>query len=154
MCYEQCGNCRYDVEKNIPGCGHSQKMQCATNPCDFVCQMPCNKKLGCGHNCQNKCGEGHTGKCEVPVKTQLNCGHQGTPFSNMLVVFNVLHGICSVLYYHPAFLNTAPFQNIAAIIACHHPLSCTFGVQIPVLVLHGLSKFSQNWSGGGGGARR
>lgn len=76
LCYQQCDDCRVRVEKLIPGCRHLQMVPCYKDPLDFVCQMPCEKTLRCGHACANSCGDVCTARCTVPVTRELHCGHR------------------------------------------------------------------------------
>ncbi|XP_035244459.1 NFX1-type zinc finger-containing protein 1, partial [Anguilla anguilla] len=76
LCYQQCDDCRVRVEKVVPGCGHRQMVPCYKDPLDFVCQVPCEKVLRCGHPCDRVCGELCTARCAVPVSRQLRCGHR------------------------------------------------------------------------------
>lgn len=74
-CYQKCGKCEVRVEKVVPKCQHKQKMPCHQDPGTFVCKMPCQKMLRCGHPCQASCGEQCTVNCNVLVCMELKCGH-------------------------------------------------------------------------------
>ncbi|KAJ8358613.1 hypothetical protein SKAU_G00151380, partial [Synaphobranchus kaupii] len=76
LCYQQCDDCRVRVEKVIPDCSHKQMVPCYKDPLDFVCQVPCQKRLKCGHPCDTVCGEWCTASCMVPVSRVLSCGHR------------------------------------------------------------------------------
>ncbi|MCJ8729395.1 hypothetical protein PDJAM_G00105760 [Pangasius djambal] len=83
-CYQKCGKCEVRVEKIVPKCQHKQKMPCHQDPEKFVCRVPCQKKLPCGHPCQASCGEPCTANCKVLVPMDLKCGHiQEEPCSSL-----------------------------------------------------------------------
>ncbi|NXU72969.1 ZNFX1 protein, partial [Oreotrochilus melanogaster] len=73
-CFEPCGPCMVIVEKTISKCGHLQMVPCSTPDSKFLCQEPCQKKLNCGHTCNNFCGQECT-KCPELVTVTLKCGH-------------------------------------------------------------------------------
>ncbi|XP_071615637.1 NFX1-type zinc finger-containing protein 1 [Heliangelus exortis] len=73
-CFEPCGPCMVIVEKTISKCGHLQMVPCSTPDSEFLCQEPCQKKLNCGHTCNNFCGQECT-KCPELVTVTLKCGH-------------------------------------------------------------------------------
>ncbi|KAJ8272642.1 hypothetical protein GJAV_G00091700 [Gymnothorax javanicus] len=75
-CFEDCGKCQVIVTKIIPKCGHDQQVACWKEPDTFICRVPCNKTLQCGHQCTCSCGEPCTFICGVPCKKTLQCGHQ------------------------------------------------------------------------------
>ncbi|NXU55026.1 ZNFX1 protein, partial [Turnix velox] len=75
LCYKPCGPCMVRVEKIISKCGHLQMVPCSTPDSNFVCQEPCQKKLGCGHKCNRFCGQECTDRCPEPVRVTLKCGH-------------------------------------------------------------------------------
>ncbi|XP_058859424.1 NFX1-type zinc finger-containing protein 1-like, partial [Acipenser ruthenus] len=75
LCFKKCQDCKVLVEKEIPYCGHKQKVPCHVDPLDFICKEPCLKTLGCGHPCGNVCGEACTDHCPVRVRMTLQCGH-------------------------------------------------------------------------------
>lgn len=74
-CYQKCGKCEVQVEKVVPKCQHKQKMPCHKDPNTFICRIPCQKILRCGHLCQASCGEPCTVNCIVLVPMELKCGH-------------------------------------------------------------------------------
>ncbi|NXW60874.1 ZNFX1 protein, partial [Eurystomus gularis] len=74
-CYEPCGPCVVTVEKTISNCGHLQMVPCSTPDSKFLCQEPCQKKLNCGHTCNNFCGQECTKRCCELVTVTLKCGH-------------------------------------------------------------------------------
>ncbi|XP_062853233.1 NFX1-type zinc finger-containing protein 1 [Trichomycterus rosablanca] len=74
-CYQVCGKCVVLVEKVVPQCQHTQKMPCHQDPKSFVCKVPCEKMLSCGHTCQAGCGDQCTDFCKEIVLVQLKCGH-------------------------------------------------------------------------------
>ncbi|XP_035284019.1 NFX1-type zinc finger-containing protein 1-like isoform X2 [Anguilla anguilla] len=75
-CSEECGECQVIVTKTVPKCGHEQEVPCSQSLDGFICQVPCNKTLQCGHLCVRGCGESCTLNCPQKVKVPLGCGHQ------------------------------------------------------------------------------
>ncbi|NXV10160.1 ZNFX1 protein, partial [Cettia cetti] len=75
-CYERCGKCVVKVERTIAKCGHTQMVPCHFQPWEYYCLEPCQKKLNCGHACENSCGQKCTEKCPVQVTATLKCGHK------------------------------------------------------------------------------
>ncbi|XP_026856434.2 NFX1-type zinc finger-containing protein 1 [Electrophorus electricus] len=75
LCYQECGKCKVPIEKVIPKCQHNQWMPCHVDPNSFLCMVPCEKKLSCGHPCQATCGQPCTAFCKVKVPMTLKCGH-------------------------------------------------------------------------------
>ncbi|GLH02045.1 Regulator of nonsense transcripts 1 homolog [Gryllus bimaculatus] len=74
-CFEECGLCNYEVEKNLPNCNHVQRMNCCKDPSTFQCPKKCTKTMMCGHACPRKCYE-DCGGCQVKVKKVIpSCGH-------------------------------------------------------------------------------
>ncbi|XP_078608442.1 LOW QUALITY PROTEIN: NFX1-type zinc finger-containing protein 1-like [Branchiostoma floridae x Branchiostoma japonicum] len=75
LCFEYChgSKCEVLVEKTIPRCQHKQMMPCYKVPSSFQCQMPCERKLSCGHICKKKCGQ--TCTCTEILIYHLSCGH-------------------------------------------------------------------------------
>ncbi|XP_053404552.1 NFX1-type zinc finger-containing protein 1-like [Mercenaria mercenaria] len=76
-CYMECRPCKELVTKTVPKCGHSQQVPCAMNPELFSCKAPCEKKLKCGHKCQNICGGNHS-RCSEKIHFTWPCGHIST----------------------------------------------------------------------------
>ncbi|XP_030319243.1 NFX1-type zinc finger-containing protein 1 isoform X1 [Calypte anna] len=74
-CFEPCGPCMVIVEKTISKCGHLHMVPCSTPDSEFLCQEPCQKKLNCGHTCNNFCGQECTKWCPELVTVTLKCGH-------------------------------------------------------------------------------
>ncbi|KAL4221265.1 NFX1-type zinc finger-containing protein 1 [Mactra antiquata] len=74
-CFRVCPPCPELVTKVVPSCSHEQEMRCSTHPSTFICQMPCEVPLKCGHPCTNVCGEPHTSKCLVVIEHTFTCGH-------------------------------------------------------------------------------
>ena len=74
-CYEECGDCGVLLDKVIPSCGHTQKVQCHMDPATFRCLLPCEHVLTCGHMCVETCGDRHTQLCQAEVQRQFPCGH-------------------------------------------------------------------------------
>lgn len=76
VCHRPCPEeCTVKVEKIIPQCQHKQMVPCHQDPETFVCHVPCQKMLDCGHPCDALCGEPCTSKCKVKVTLNLRCGH-------------------------------------------------------------------------------
>ena len=76
LCYLPCGDCKEKVVKILPQCGHKQSVACYRDPHTHTCQVPCEKKLSCGHPCTNQCGVPCTTNCMVEVKKKFtNCNH-------------------------------------------------------------------------------
>ncbi|KAK7498029.1 hypothetical protein BaRGS_00010617, partial [Batillaria attramentaria] len=79
-CYEDCDDCMVMVEKTLPQCGHTARMECGSNPHNFTCSLPCQAVQPCGHQCSGKCGDCvrhgfHSTLCPVEVERTLPCGH-------------------------------------------------------------------------------
>ena len=76
LCYEDCGHCFVEIEKEIPVCKHKQMVQCYILPIFLKCQAPCPKLCQNGlHSCPNVCSE-KCGKCMKYVEKKLSpCGH-------------------------------------------------------------------------------
>jgi len=75
-CYEHCPNCRTEIEKTLPRCGHIQLVPCYLDPKLFKCKVkPCKQALKCGHPCPNACGDEHSAKCQQTVSKTWKCGH-------------------------------------------------------------------------------
>ena len=77
-CREKCGPCCEYVEKIIPLCQHTVKLQCHQDPNKTPCTRQCTKTLPCGHLCQGLCSQTCTSKCLVRVTKTLPCGHIAT----------------------------------------------------------------------------
>ncbi|XP_061109480.1 NFX1-type zinc finger-containing protein 1-like isoform X2 [Conger conger] len=75
-CSEECGECQVIVTRTMPKCGHEQEVPCSHSLDSFICQVPCNKMLQCGHLCVRGCGESCTENCPQRVTVPLDCGHQ------------------------------------------------------------------------------
>ncbi|KAG7455458.1 hypothetical protein MATL_G00256890 [Megalops atlanticus] len=75
-CWQECGDCQAPVAKTIPKCGHEQEVPCSVDPKNFLCRVPCDKTLACGHMCVRACGETCTRNCPQKVTVDLDCGHQ------------------------------------------------------------------------------
>ncbi|XP_061894235.1 NFX1-type zinc finger-containing protein 1 isoform X1 [Entelurus aequoreus] len=75
-CFADCPkDCPIRIEKIIPKCQHKQMVPCHQDPEEFICKVPCQKTLLCGHRCDSMCGIPCTSKCMVKVMLQLSCGH-------------------------------------------------------------------------------
>ena len=61
-------------------CGHKLKRKCyqTQNPEKFPCRKRCIKRLPCGHQCTNVCGEPCTTNCKQVVDKKYPCGHTNT----------------------------------------------------------------------------
>ncbi|KAG9356145.1 hypothetical protein JZ751_000989 [Albula glossodonta] len=75
-CHQECGECQEVVTKTMPRCGHEQDVPCSVSLDKFICRVPCNKILPCGHLCVRGCGETCTRNCPHKVTVDLACGHQ------------------------------------------------------------------------------
>ncbi|KAF0765131.1 NFX1-type zinc finger-containing protein 1-like, partial [Aphis craccivora] len=77
-CYEDC-QCNVIVTKTHPECGHTNKIECQTNPeRNFICLKKCTRTMGCGHECRNRCrNECDPKKCKELIfkEKTLACGH-------------------------------------------------------------------------------
>ena len=65
--------CNIIVEKRVPGCGHTIKIQCwrDVDSAGFICPASCESDLPCGHRCP-----GHCGRCRrLDVNDQLVFKH-------------------------------------------------------------------------------
>ena len=80
-CFKDCGPCPDPVKKVIPGCGHTQTMNCGMEPENFKCRESCEKMRDCGHRCNLLCGvdcsdsNSPATRCTVEVERKLPCGH-------------------------------------------------------------------------------
>ena len=93
-----CPECRQDMLKTVPQCGHEQPVPCSVDPEMFPCTLKCEKLLKCGHNCQEACGESCTKKCNVPCRKTLPCGHEKTmPCFNDPVDYKGCNSKCTKL---------------------------------------------------------
>ncbi|XP_078367699.1 uncharacterized protein LOC144651634 isoform X2 [Oculina patagonica] len=72
----KCPKCYQLVLKTIPRCGHEQRVQCSTDPANFLCRVKCEKTLPCGHLCQDLCGNVCTQRCMVECRKTLPCEHE------------------------------------------------------------------------------
>ncbi|XP_061543897.1 NFX1-type zinc finger-containing protein 1 [Phycodurus eques] len=76
VCHAECPKeCPVRVEKIIPKCQHKQMVPCHQDPGTFICKIPCQSTLQCGHRCDSWCGLPCTSRCMVNVMLQLRCGH-------------------------------------------------------------------------------
>ena len=74
---EDCAGCPVEVEKEIPTCGHRQRVPCGTPEDTFKCQEKCYELLPCGHLCPGKCWEECSSfECQKIVKKEFACGHE------------------------------------------------------------------------------
>ncbi|CAF0742317.1 unnamed protein product [Brachionus calyciflorus] len=73
-----CFKCEIKVDKIIKECGHEIKsFRCDSEPIRKNCVQKCNKKMYCGHNCEEKCSDHiQCTKCSVKVFKKIkDCGH-------------------------------------------------------------------------------
>ncbi|XP_077386229.1 NFX1-type zinc finger-containing protein 1 [Festucalex cinctus] len=76
VCHAECPeDCPIVIEKIIPKCQHKQMVPCHQDPDTFICKMPCERTLQCGHRCSTWCGLPCASKCTANVMLQLRCGH-------------------------------------------------------------------------------
>ena len=83
QCSEGCMPCKEKVTKILPRCGHSKNCLCSDVPTFLKCSSICEKKLKCGHICQEICSQPCTKLCEVLVDKQLPCGHTVESFCHL-----------------------------------------------------------------------
>ena len=79
-CYEDCGNCLFDISKVIPKCGHEQNMPCFEDPLKWGwgCLAKCEKSCRNNHPCKRLCYE-NCNFCKVEmVKSLPRCNHKHT----------------------------------------------------------------------------
>ena len=75
LCYETCPPCEVIVKKEIPKCGHTQKVPCNLEPSLFECKAQCTLTCNSGHPCSKLCYE-ICSPCEVLVEKKIpKCGH-------------------------------------------------------------------------------
>lgn len=79
LCHQPCAPCQIKVPKRVPRCGHTQQMECGTDPAQFTdCGERCGRRLSCGHPCKQKCRvECDAARCLelVPYRGLAACGH-------------------------------------------------------------------------------
>ncbi|TMW58314.1 hypothetical protein Poli38472_011902 [Pythium oligandrum] len=117
--------CRTPVEKVVPECGHTVKVQCGDTK--LVCKQRCGTPLSCGHECRRECADctrstvkamnEHSeriitpitrtehGACQKECGRVLSCAHrcQGVchprtpcpPCSSRCDIFQCVHGGCA-----------------------------------------------------------
>ena len=90
VCQKICGApctsvCEEIVIKILPGCNHPVQLPCHADSKIAFCKQLCGERLGCGHVCQNPCGENchkdgngqkYREKCHQSCNKVLMCGHQ------------------------------------------------------------------------------
>ena len=75
-CGDRCGFCDIMMEKELPGCGHTQIIRCYQNLTYVECTAPCEKQLECGHQCKSFCGQWCVARrCIEMVEKTLPCEH-------------------------------------------------------------------------------
>ena len=89
LCFEYCPPCKELVIKDMPNCGHKQKIKCCDNPARCKCHTPCLKLCSNGlHECPFECFQCFSrgcSPCRFPVDKEMpHCGHKQTMpcFSN------------------------------------------------------------------------
>ncbi|CAH2048546.1 unnamed protein product, partial [Iphiclides podalirius] len=78
-CSEPCGNCTQKVNKTIPDCGHTIKVECKALANRELCTSKCERTLPCGHPCDRMCKDPcKQTNCTVKVDKDFNspCGHK------------------------------------------------------------------------------
>lgn len=113
-CSEPCGSsstCKTKESRRLP-CGHSVSIPCSTSENEFICTVPCNKTLDCGHNCVGTCGKCSQGRLHVACASKcdrtLACGHRcffsctsSCPPCRQLCNNYCHHSQCRKLCYEP-----------------------------------------------------
>ena len=83
----ECGNkkfpCPTKVDKIIPACEHSIKLQCHEDPEKAMCTRICDQLLQCGHNCCRRChvnkdNDHKTLDCSFPCTKECENKHPCT----------------------------------------------------------------------------
>lgn len=73
---EECGNCKVQVKKLRPQCGHEVRVSCSFDPSLANCSSPCEKNRSCGHRCKGRCSDQcNATMCNELVKVESPCGH-------------------------------------------------------------------------------
>uniref|UniRef100_A0A8C4QBK2 NFX1-type zinc finger-containing protein 1 n=1 Tax=Eptatretus burgeri TaxID=7764 RepID=A0A8C4QBK2_EPTBU len=75
VCYDDCGECKVQVDKTIPNCGHVQTMNCHLDPNSFQCQEYVQRILPCGHEKQLRCYQ-----MTIPICSLLQCLQAEMPY--------------------------------------------------------------------------
>lgn len=83
-CLKACGHdkkcdfeCKKLVEKLVPECGHKTLIKCYLKPDRKQCMQQCNKRLSCGHSCENRCFEIPCKPCTKMIEIDSVCNHKG-----------------------------------------------------------------------------
>ncbi|CAH0585816.1 unnamed protein product [Chrysodeixis includens] len=90
ICYEECGNCKQMVTKEIPECNHKVKMECMKTATRECCTKKCSRILPCGHPCKQMCREDcDQSRCTelASLEVKSPCGHNVTLPCNILSLF-------------------------------------------------------------------
>ena len=76
MCENGCPPCEINVSR-ILLCCHEVRMKCNEDSTKFLCYRPCERRIRCGHKCQNKCSQICTSMdaCQKKISKSLPCGH-------------------------------------------------------------------------------
>ncbi|KAE8749845.1 hypothetical protein FOCC_FOCC003313 [Frankliniella occidentalis] len=78
-CRDACGPCMVQVDKVLPGCGHTRPVACSVDAALVVdCTGPCPRTLSCGHPCTLRCCDPCSDcRCNAPVQYlgRPACGH-------------------------------------------------------------------------------
>lgn len=114
--------CRSEVERTVPGCGHTAKLKCHEDVNNYICKTPCGYAHPCGHACQRECRRCNTredgkitkedhGKCSQICRRPFNtCKHScrqachtGTPceLCSAPCEAKCHHSKCSKLCHEP-----------------------------------------------------
>lgn len=75
-CADTCVPCTELVERVMPKCGHTARLQCHQNPIKTSCTRQCSKTLMCGHLCRELCSEPCSTRCYVTMEKTLPCDHK------------------------------------------------------------------------------
>ena len=76
-CSDQCGDCNFLVEKEVPSCKHKMRVSCSLQLTPNMCTAQCERTLDCGHNCPGLCREDCSKlTCKEHVWKNLPCGHE------------------------------------------------------------------------------
>ncbi|KAG5870922.1 hypothetical protein JTB14_004143 [Gonioctena quinquepunctata] len=76
LCHEECEPCKIKVKKRRTLCTHVFYISCDEDVNTKKCTKPCERKLPCGHGCENGCSD-DCGPCMTIVgKVVPSCGHE------------------------------------------------------------------------------
>lgn len=76
-CFQPCKPCSFKVQKDLPVCGHSLKVECHVSVDTVECNVPVLKRLPCGHAEELPCHVSPDSfECKVIIeKKLLRCAH-------------------------------------------------------------------------------